>query len=141
MTSTPVCSQKSKEPVVENWPFVVHVDDGRALRKMTVQPLDTMYDVRRGVAEILQRHYAAVALGYTTPWFKKNGTKLPRKYIETTDDLRELRADIQDYIQQQKKKQKKENIACEIVFEDMNEGKVRLLAIYAVLLSYYPSCS
>lgn len=128
--------------MVNNLPFVVHVHDGRALWKMTIQPLDMMYDVRRAVAEILQRHYASVTLGYTAPWFKKDGTKLPRKYIETADDLRELRADIQDYIQQQKKKQKKENIACEIVFEDMNEGKVGLVGpSYAVLLSYYPSCS
>ena len=107
MTSTPVCSWKYKETVAENHPFAVLIDDGRGLRKMTIQPLDNMYDVHRNVAEILHRHYAAVALGYTAPWFKKNGTKLPRKYIKTTDDLRELRADMQDYIQQQKKKQKK----------------------------------
>ena len=84
--------------MVNNLPFVVHVHDGRALRKMTIQPLDMMYDVRRAVAEILQRHYASVTLGYTAPWFKKDSTKLPRKYIETADDLWELRADIQDYL-------------------------------------------
>ncbi|KAL5524176.1 hypothetical protein ACEPAG_8349 [Sanghuangporus baumii] len=102
--------------------LVVLVDDGRALRKMNVEPQHSIIDVRQNVASILQCYPTSVTLGYTGPWFKKIGTKIQPRYLESDVDLDELVQGFKKYLEELKKKRKVDS-AGEIVLMNMNDER------------------
>ena len=113
--------------------FTVLVNDGRGLRGLTIGSSDTLYDVRRNVAEILQCHYASVSLGYTAPWLKKTAAqKVTPRYLDSKEELDELSRCAEEYTAEQKRK-KKPSVTCEVVIYNMNDETV-IRPVFAPLL-------
>ena len=110
--------------------FIVWVNNDCGLCKMTIQLSDTIVDVCSNAANILQCYCTTVTLDYTAPWFKKMGTKVQPLYFDTNTDLNKLVHSIKEFTMEQKKKQYKKNITCEIILYNMNDETVSFTSFF-----------
>ena len=97
---------------------------------MTIQLSDTIGDVCSNTVNILQCYCTTVMLGYTALWFKKMETKVQPLYFDTNTNLDELAHSIEEFTIEQKKKQYKKNITCEIILHNMNNETVSFTSFF-----------
>ena len=58
------------------------------------------------------------------------GTKVQPLYLDTDTNLNELAHSIEEFTTEQKKKQCKKNVACEIILHNMNDETVSFTSFF-----------
>ena len=124
VTSTPFIIRKNgttkSRNVIGGKAIKVSIHDGIAMRVTSISPSDTHLDVLEKAATLMKRPNHMVEIGYEAPWSSKIGTKKNIAYISNEEELDDFWLAYDRYMKNQiKKRNRGEEIVCEIVFRNM----------------------